>query len=428
MDVSEIEGSLLDDSIKGMPGGVEPFPLGSIGDRQWNVMAEDLPLPLLVLKRSALEHNIDLMRRYCERKSVLLAPHGKTTMAPQIFKMQLDAGAWGVTAASIEHLHVYRRFGVSRVLLANQVVGRRNLEYLCAELEKDDEFDFFCFVDSPRGVELLNEAARHFKLDNPIQVLAEIGYMGGRAGVRSKEELDALCSAIQDSHGVELRGVSGFEGLLPVARFAARDNASEEDGLEPFLRSLEEAVTHLQSKEALPDEFIVTAGGSAAFDKVVDILRDAGGRLVLRSGCYVTHDHGMYAGTSPLQDSATELTQEMGSLQPALELWSYVQSRPEKDLSLLTFGRRDAPFDYGLPVPLRHLPAGTSEPVALEGWEVTGLNDQHGYLRHPADAAIAVGDRVVCGISHPCTAFDKWSVILVVDNEYNVVQAIKTFF
>jgi D-serine dehydratase len=428
MDVSEIEGLLLDDSTKGMPGGVPPFPLGRIADQGWNVLNEDLPLPLLVLKRDALEHNIEVMRRYCERQGVLLAPHGKTTMAPQIFKMQLDAGAWGITAASIEHLQVYRRFGVSRVLLANQVVGRPNLQYLCEELRKDPEFDFYCFVDSPRGVEVLDEAARQSKLTRPIQVLAEIGYMGGRAGVRSKEELDALSSAIQDSRGVELRGVSGFEGLLPVARFAAPDDVSEEDELEPFLLSLGEAVAHLRSKKALPDDFIVTAGGSAAFDRVVDILGDAGGRLILRSGCYVTHDHGMYAGTSPLHDSATQMTRELGSLQQALELWSYVQSSPEKDLSLLTFGRRDAPFDYGLPVPLRHLRARKSAPATVDGWEITSLNDQHGYLRHPANAPIAVGDRIVCGISHPCTAFDKWSVIPVVDDKYNVVEAIKTYF
>lgn len=428
MDLSSIEKLLLDDSFKGIRGGIKPFPLARIADHEWNVLEGHLPLPLLVLKASALRHNIELMRTYCEREGVLLAPHGKTTMAPQIFKMQLEAGAWAITAASVEQLHVYRRFGVPRVLFANQLVGTPNPQYVCDELSADESFDFYCFVDSMRGVELLDQAVTESGLSRPIKVLAEVGYVGGRGGVRSMDDLDELCSAIDRSRGVQLHGVSGFEGLLPVERFAGKAHASEEDKVAPFLASVRKSVDHLLDKSALPDDYLVSAGGSAAFDKVVEVLRPAGGRLVLRSGCYVTHDHGMYAGTSPLHGSYTEVARELGSLEPALELWSYVQSCPEKDLSLLTFGRRDAPFDYGLPVPLRHYPAGGAPIQISDDWEITSLNDQHAYLRHPTDAAIQVGDRVVCGISHPCTAFDKWSVIPVVDDEYNVVEAIKTFF
>lgn len=428
MDLSEIKDLVLDDRFKGIRGGVKPFPLGRIADQRWNVLEEDLPLPLLVLKDSALKHNIELMRTYCEREGVLLAPHGKTTMAPQIFKMQFEAGAWGITAASVEQLQVYRRFGVPRVLFANQLIGKPNLQFVCDQLSADESFDFYCFVDSVGGVELLNQAFVENRLPKPFKVLAEVGYVGGRGGVRSVDELDELCSAFDRSVGVELHGVSGFEGLLPVERFAAETQASEEDQVVPFLVSVRKSVDHLLDKSALPDDYLVSAGGSAAFDKVVEVLRPAGGRLVLRSGCYVTHDHGMYAGTSPLHGSHTDVARELGSLEPALELWSYVQSRPEKDLSLLTFGRRDAPFDYGLPVPLRHHPAAKPPKQVSDDWEITSLNDQHAYLRHPTGAAIAVGDRVVCGISHPCTAFDKWSLIPVVDDEYNVVDAIKTFF
>lgn len=428
MDLSDIQDLLLDDSTKGMPGGVKPFPLGRIADKQWSLLSEDLPLPLLVLRRSALEHNINLMTDYCEKEGVLLAPHGKTTMAPQIFEKQLGAGAWAITAASVEQLHVYRRFGVPRVLFANQLVGKQNIQFVCDELSRDESFDFYCFVDSVRGVELLNQVFLECRLSRAFKVLVEIGYVGGRAGVRSVEELDELCSAIVRSPGVELHGVSGFEGLLPVERFAVDAQASSDDKVVPFLSSLKRAVEYLLVRGALPDDYLVSAGGSAAFDKVVETLRPVGGRLVLRSGCYVTHDHGMYAGTSPLHGSHTDAARDLGSLQPALELWSYVQSRPEKDFSLLTFGRRDAPFDYGLPVPLRHYPAGQSPRQVSDDWAITSLNDQHAYLRHPTNASIEVGDRVVCGISHPCTAFDKWSVIPIVDEDYTVVDAIKTYF
>lgn len=176
MDLSHIENEILDDRIKGMPGNVAPVPLGRIAEQRGNVLNEDLPLPLLVLKATALENNIALMRDYCETRGVLLAPHGKTTMAPQLFRMQLEAGAWAITAASVEQLQVYRSFGVPRVLFANQLVGRPNVRYVIEEMKQDDEFEFFCFVDSPAGAKLLADTAAEFALTSPIRVLAEVGY------------------------------------------------------------------------------------------------------------------------------------------------------------------------------------------------------------------------------------------------------------
>ncbi len=422
LNLSEIENELLDDRIKGIPGRVDPFPLAHIGARGWNVLREDLPLPLLVIKRSALECNIDLMRRYCERNDLLLAPHGKTTMAPQLFSKQLEAGAWGMTAASVEQLQVYRHFGVNRVLFANQLVGRANLKFVIEELNSNQGFEFFCFVDSPAGVELLAGAAAEFGLRSSFRVLVEVGYQGGRAGARSVESLDEILIAMDRSAGqITLAGVSGFEGLLPVQRFATGDEDTEGVSIEAYLESMAKAVVHLRGSGRLDDGFIVTAGGSAAFDKVVEILKPAandGGRLMIRSGCYITHDHGMYAKMSPLKET----------LRPALELWTYVQSRPEPELSLLTFGRRDAPFDNGLPVPLRILRPDGSAGEEIDQSQIVGLNDQHAYLKHSSQSRIQVGDRVVCGISHPCTAFDKWKLMPVVDDDYNVVDAIRTYF
>ena len=62
------------------------------------------------------------------------------------------------------------------------------------------------------------------------------------------------------------------------------------------------------------------------------------------------------------------------------------------------------------------------------GHSITRLNDQHAFLRCPAGSPLAVGDLVGLGISHPCTTFDKWSLISVVNDTYDVVGAIRTFF
>jgi D-serine deaminase-like pyridoxal phosphate-dependent protein len=103
-----------------------------------------------------------------------------------------------------------------------------------------------------------------------------------------------------------------------------------------------------------------------------------------------------------------------------------VLSRPEPELALLLMGKRDVPYDIDLPSPFAvRGPEGLRD---VTGMQVTELNDQHAFLRLPADDPLAVGDLVGSGISHPCTAFDKWRLIPVVDDDYTVVDAIHTFF
>jgi D-serine dehydratase len=182
-------------------------------------------------------------------------------------------------------------------------------------------------------------------------------------------------------------------------------------------------------------EVLVSAGGSAVFDLVVPRLKPALGmpvRGVLRSGCYVTHDQGQYRRYVGVVNRRIGCTDAEG-LRAALEVWALVQSRPERDLAILAVGKRDLSHDLGMPVPLAVYPrASRARRPAPAAWTISGLNDQHAYLRlAAADAGVPsleVGDRVVLGISHPCTTFDKWRWMPVVDDDHSVVDAIVTCF
>src|SRR5262245_43772244 len=347
----------------------------------------EIPLPVLVLRESALAHNLALMQRWCADHGVSLAPHGKTTMAPALIRRQLDAGAWGMTAATVAQMTVMRDAGARRVILANELVGAPEIAWF--ERARAG-IDAYCLVDSVAGVRALAAGAQR-----PLPVLIELG--GPRAGCRTLAQALAVADAIVPP--LVLAGVEGFEGTLP------------EEEVDPFVDRLRELVAALDARGAFAavEEIIATAGGSAFFDHVVEGLRFSGlsrpVRVVLRSGCYVTHDDGIYAESSPL-----------GDLRAALELWARVLSCPEPGLAIAGFGKRDAPYDLGLPIV--RSPAG----VVVES-----LNDQHAYLRDP-DGVLAVGDTIVCGISHPCTAFDKWPLIGVVDDDDVVIGAIRTYF
>ncbi len=326
-------------------------------------------------------------------------------LCPQLYARQIAAGAWAITVANASQALVCLRFGVKRVLIANQLVGPANIRSLAEALNQDPEVEFFCLADSAAGVDYLARGWEQYGAQRPIGILLEFGHRGWRTGVRSAEAAKDVHRAIL-SHRKHLcfRGVEAFEGHAQI------DQEADE-----FLAFLAGAAAPFAGQG---ERLLFSAGGSAFLGPVSRVLRRAGDawQPVIRSGCYVTHDHGEYAERQEHRAGTPE-DAELPRFRQALELWSYVQSMPDPGLAILTFGKRDCSYDLGLPKPL-DIPAA----------EITHLNDQHAFLKYSGDAGLAIGDRVRCGISHPCTAFDKWRVMPVVDDDYNVIDLYRTYF
>jgi len=417
----------VDHRYKGIPLGAE-LTLSEIATQGWNVARGDLALPITTLRRSALENNIAAMSEYCRRHDVLLAPHGKTTMSPQLFQRQLDSGAWGITAATPTQVAVMRHFGVKRIILANEITERESIQWIARELEADDSFEFMCLVDSPDTVEVMDRALDGVLNKRKLEVLLEMGFANGRAGIRHHEEALRVAQSVYDSRHLALAGIETFEGVLT--------NASAPSDLED-INALFSAVRLLVHGIAAEGYFAtpivtVSAGGSAYFDLVVSNLSDWSDcdlrvRLILRSGCYVTHDLDHYQLVSPLD--GRRAAGESLHLENALEGWATVLSRPEPGLAILGAGKRDLPYDVNLPTPQRAYPPDGAPPVDLRGrGTIFKLMDQHAFMTLPADFDLVPGAIVVLGMSHPCTAFDKMRLLPIIDDHDVVVDAVLTFF
>ena len=418
---------IIDHGFKGYPPAAEPCRAADIGRKGWNLLAGDLPLPLAVLRRSALEHNVAWMQDYASRRGVELAPHGKTTMSPQLFARQLQAGAWGLTFANVFQAAVGVRAGARRIIIANQVVGNADLDGLAVLLGRHPDLRLWFLVDSLAQLSLIGQWSQRHGAAPQLNVLLEIGMAGQRTGCRTFDEAMALAQAIARSPFVRLGGIECYEGGL--ARCDGEHDAREVTAL---VRRVTETAQACDVQGLFAgEEVLLTAGGSAVFDLVMPLLRTQGlgkpVRGVLRSGCYITHDHGHYARFLAQVEQREGLA---SSLQPAMEVWSLVQSVPEPGLALLTCGRRDIAFDIEMPMPLRHVPrASRAVADSPPGWKISALNDQHAYLRFgPGAAAPQVGDRVALGFSHPCTTFDKWRWMAVVEDDWTVSGAIRTCF
>src|SRR5271166_5967360 len=407
--------------------------------------------PLLTLRESALANNVEAMAAYCDRAGVALAPHGKTAMSPELAARQLAHGAWGITVATVGQLRTYRAFGFPRLLLANELVDEAGIAWLAAELAADPGFEAYCYVDSTDGVAILDRVLSHLPGHLPgrqpagrrLGVLVEIGHAGGRTGCRTDAQALDVAKAAAATGTLRVAGVAGYEAgyeqsIGPGSEAAALGLIASFCGR---LRNLAETLA--SGPDAVPgDELIVTAGGSAYFDVVTRELTaggTAGMTVILRSGAYVTYDHGYYGTVSPGRRAAggswgswdSRAAVDAPALRPALELWAQVLSRPEPGLALLGAGRRDVGFDKGLPVPLRAVRRGVAGGISGETpalGEVTALNDQHAYLRLDAATVLAPGDLVCLGISHPCTTLDKWRVIPVVSDDGRVTDTVHAFF
>jgi D-serine dehydratase len=421
---------IFDAGFKNFPLTAGALRAQDIAARQWQLLGDDLPLPLAVLRRPALVHNLAWMQAYARRHGVQLAPHGKTTMSPELFQMQLDAGAWGISFATVYQLGVGVAAGVRRAIIANQVLGAADLGGLQALLRENDGLQVWFLVDSLAQLRQIEQWAASQSGCKPFDVLLEVGMAGKRTGCRSRDEALQLAQAMAQSSAVRLGGVECYEGNA-----AQCDSALDTLAVSNLVRRVLE-IARLCDADNLfaADSVLLSAGGSAVFDLVLPLLKGAGLSRpvvgVLRSGCYITHDHGHYQRYLRLVEAREGLT---SSLRPALEVWSLVQSVPEPGLAFLGCGRRDISYDIELPLPQQLARAGVRRMQDLiatpADWRITALNDQHAYLQFDPNGLVpAVGDRVVLGLSHPCTTFDKWRWMVVAEDDGRISGAIHTCF
>ncbi|MCW2106638.1 UNVERIFIED_ORG: D-serine deaminase-like pyridoxal phosphate-dependent protein [Rahnella aquatilis] len=376
--------------------------------------------PLMLMKQSALENNLRQLADFCREQGVMLAAHGKTSMSPAILRRAItEGGAWGLSAATPAQVRALRQFGIRNVFLANELVDPAGIRWIGEWQKQHLDHGFLCYVDSLQGVRLLEQNLG----DSRIAVLLEMSVSGGRTGCRSSSEALEIAAAIEACPVLQLVGVAGYEGALGAGR-----NTAGVQRVKDYCQMLIATAELLAENQLFASQHIIlSAGGGAWFDVVSSCFKAANLPLpvtpLIRSGAYMAHDSGLYARIAPFSQLGA-----MHHFSAALEIWGRVLSRPEPGLAFVDFGRRDVPFDQDLPNPQWVRNVDGSAPRAASGMRISDVNDQHAYLLLPEEDELKPGDWVGCGISHPCTAFDKWRYLPLVDDDYYVTDSVETAF
>ena len=419
----------LNATYKGFPGHLVPIDLKAVGAQQWNILKGDLPFPLAVIRQSALQHNLQWMQNFCKVRGLDIAPHGKTTMSPELYHLQLDAGAWGISFATVFQASMGARHGVKRIIIANQVYQAPDLDALAGLLSSYPDLRVYFLIDSGAQLEAIGQWRMHSQSKADFTVLIELGIEGQRTGCRDHAQALDLARRIKATAHLQLCGIETYEGAL-----ATCNHAHDETHVAALMARVQQLAVACEVEDLFEhDEVMLTAGGSAIFDLVAKNLKPhlkRPARGILRSGCYLTHDHVQYRKMLQCVGERLNLRE---TLKPALEVIASVQSCPEPGLALLTMGKRDVSYDLDLPVALWRAILGDAQTRGVPAhWQLTALNDQHAYLRYDASAPHneqpQLGQLVGCGISHPCTTFDKWRWMPVIDDHFNVVSAISVNF
>lgn len=400
--------------------------LGELDNNGWNLLAEEVSFPIAVINETYLLNNAKWMQEFSDRSAVKLAPHGKTTMAPDLFKVQLEHGCWGITLATVPQVINTSLHGINRIILANQLVGSYHMK-LIADLLSTSDIEFYCFVDSLENVHALGQ---YFSTRNvSLNLLIEIGVSEGRCGWRDIEDISLLLDVIGQYANLRLCGISFYEGVI--------HGDKAEQKIEKFISNICTLLSSMHKENRFDSkDIIVTGAGSAWYDIVAKELKsnsaicDIDYTTIIRPGCYLIHDTGIYQAAQEHIIGRSQLACDIsGDLISSLELWAYVHSVPETGLAIIGLGKRDVAFDAGLPTPEYHYRPGTERPIKTgNSCQVIKIMDQHCMMTFSENTSVRPGDLICFSSSHPCLTMDKWRHIGLIDDNYIVKKTIETLF
>lgn len=396
-------------------GKFKGFPIDSYGKTleqflatKPNLFTANFQFPIMVLKESAVKNNIAQMMSFCNSVNAELAPHVKTTMSPQLAQMQVAAGATALTVANFWQGSIFLKYGFKNLIIANEVLDPTAIAEI-AKINKQKQAEIIFYVDSILALEIIQKFT---PLEGEQNLFIEIGAENGRGGVRELSLVEQLAQRIKTDQRLNLIGVTGFEGAVPDAARGRRGERKISKFCQKIVAAAELAYPYKSDQP-----FVISAGGSAYFDIVARELNkfEKPRRLLLRSGGYITHDHKYYEEIYPFASTDR-------SFQPAIEVWGQVISKPERDFGVLNLGKRDIGNDLHNPIPIKSYDGQVKSFSAV----IEKLNDQHGYLRGKQEFSLA--QLIGLGISHPCTTFDKWGLIPLVNDDYDLIDCMQTFF
>ncbi len=342
---------------------------------------KELDTPALCLDIEALEKNIQKMADYFSDRDATLRPHTKTHKTPLIARMQIEAGAIGVTCAKLGEAEVMARAGIRDMLVANQIVGTRKITRL---VNLAAYTDVMVAVEDERNALALSEAAQVKGVE--LRVLVEVDVGMGRCGTAPEGPSFELAQRLVALPGLRFEGIMGYEGhAVMIEDFEEREEVAQE-----AMAKLVATRDFVQERGIEVE--IVSGGGTGTYQ----ITGNYPGVTEIQAGSYATMDGRYRRVGMEFRHALTVVTQVIST---------------RGDRAITDAGMKTLTPEFGMPPVL--------DP---EGWEATKLSEEHGFLQREDGPGLQPGDVVELIPSHGCTTINLHDAYYVTRD--GVVEAV----
>jgi len=330
--------------------------------------------PSLLLEADALHANLARMAAYFASRPCQLRPHFKSHKCTHIARLQIQAGAVGITCAKLGEAEVLTAAGIRNILIANQIVGPLKIARLVALATQAAPI---VAVDAPENIHLLAHAAASAGVELGVLVEVDIGMK--RCGVPPGPAALALARLVNSLPGLKFQGLQGYEGHLVDLRDLAERTEKVRAALQPLIET-----RRLIEQAGIPVN-IVSGGGTGSYT----ITGDYPGMDEVQAGSYAGMD-GWYSDIRP-------------EFRPALSILATVISRPAEHLAIIDVGRKGIGGEFG-PPRVKNLPGAT---IASFG------SEEHTAIALPPGSRVRVGDPLEIIPSHGCTTANLYREFIV---------------
>jgi len=354
---------------------------------------DELITPAVLLDGAVLKRNIERMAKLCADRGVQIRPHIKSHNFPEIAKMQVAAGAKGITVATLREAELMIQSGIKNIFIAREIVDFAGLRRL-AELSRAAQLSVA--VDSEEGIKRLARVMT--EAQTRVGALIEIDTGGHRCGLASDEETCALAQSAKSSPGIEWRGIFTHEGQV----YSASSREEMRQIAADTVRKMSALAALLTQRQLSPP--VVSIGSSPS----LKLLSDRQSVTEARPGNYVFNDAMHVAnGSAGLEDCA-------------LKVMATVISKPEAGRAVLNVGTKLLGSDRGGKISDT---GGFGLVISLSRHIVTRIYEEHAVIDGPH--ALAVGQTVILVPTHACMAANLARELYLTDAGGNVIERLR---
>ncbi|MGD8457629.1 MAG: DSD1 family PLP-dependent enzyme [Anaerolineales bacterium] len=339
---------------------------------------KNIDTPALLVDLDLLTENINKMADAFKDSRVRVRPHIKTHKCPEIAKLQIEAGAIGITCAKVSEAEVFAEDGITDILIANQITGPVKIDRL-TELAKRCEL--MVAVDDAKNVEALNLACQEKNIT--IRVLVEVNIGMNRCGVEPGEDTLKLTQVVNDASHLGFWGFQAYEGHLVLVKNPSERAQKVEADFAPLRETIE------MVEQAGIEVKTVSGGGTGTYDLAEELTP----LTEVQVGSYVFMD-STYASIR-------------GEFKPSIHIVSTVVSRPVPARLVTDAGLKAMTSEFGWPVL-----------ESVDDVKMNYLSEEHAVLtlEKPESVTLIGGDRVLFLPSHVCTTVNLHDYFYVHQN------------